>query len=420
MPNWSILETMFDLDSAINKAVRACRGNFNGDAAVEKAVAELLSEKTPVARKKRVLVCLGVLTGEVFIGPQTLHLDIVGVCNINCIYCRDHSPWVTEREKWREMEMPFDLIERLIDEGVKMGASCVPFLGAGEPFMHSRYFDIIKKVKSTPLEFEVFTNGLLFDDAAIELFHDAKAGRLHFSISAANNEVYKKYRPNLGGEPYTKIEKTIEKLVKARKSGLRLIVVHVLNSLNFHQVIPMMERAVALGVDEVQYKLTEMGDFNRSLLLTPEMLHSIELELKHAKHLAGKAGVDLHDNIDFQLEQVSAQTGNYAEGLFDKIGCHIGWDLVRIRRDGEISFCCALKFMDRIDKKSLSEYWHGELMTKARIAARGFPVGKNLEYAPGQKLRDKQCDYCYNYISNIHSHKELGDLGLISPVDKNR
>ena len=59
-------------------------------------------------------------------------------------------------------------------------------------------------------------------------------------------------------------------------------------------------------------------------------------------------------------------------------------------------------------------------MEKSRIAGRGFPAGRNLEFAPGQMLKDKQCDYCYNYILNLHSHNDLCDLGLAELVDKNR
>lgn len=411
---------MFDLEGAIQKARQICLKRFTGEPAVENIFSLLDDPAVLLRQKKRLLAHLGVITGEVFIGPAVVHLDIVGICNLNCIFCRDHSPRVTHREKWREKEMPFALISRLMDEAVEIGAVKMPFLGAGEPFLHTRFPEIIEKVKKTPLEFEVFTNGLLCEGPYADLFLDADKGRVHFSIGAATEETYNKFRPHKKGSLLPKIEQNISYLSQKRTSNLTLIIVHVINNMNFHEVIPMMERAIALGVEEVQYKLTEIGDFSGDLRLTPEQLHSLELELRHAKNLAGQAGVDLHDNIDFQLQEVNPQTGNYAEGLYDKMGCHIGWELVRIRRDGQISFCCALKFLDTINDNSLVDYWYGPRMKAARLAARGFPVGQNFEIGDGQMLKDPECDYCYNYIANFHSENELCALGLMPILEKAR
>ena len=411
---------MFDVSEAAAKATEHCRTRLGSHEAVARVLAELNDAATPLPRKKRLLVNLGIVAGEPFIGPQTIHLDIIGICNLNCLYCRDHSPLVTDREPWREMEMPFELISDLIDEGLTLGTSVIPFLGAGEPLMHTRFSDIIRKIKGTPMQFEIFTNGLLFTPEVLDLFTDAHRGRLHFSLSAVDEATYKKYRPGLSGEPLATIESNIRHLVTHREPGLRLIVVHVMNNLNSSQTVPMMERAIELGVDEIQYKLTEYGGFSQGMRLSVQELASIEDELRHVKNLAAQTGVDVHDNIDFQLAHVNPATGNYAEGLFDELGCHLGWELVRIRRDGEISFCCALKFLDHLEGKKLSDYWYGPRMRAARLAARGFPRGKNLEIPGGQMLKDHQCDYCYNYIFNFHSRDELTDLGLLSLVEAER
>ena len=411
---------MFDLKKAAEKASAICREKFPQQPAVAGAIAMLDDPDVSIEHKKRLLVNLGILAGQAFIGPQVLHLDIVGVCNLNCIYCRDHSPWRTDRETWREMEMPFDLISGLVDEGVELGTSVIPLLGAGEPLMHSRFADIVVKIKSVDLGFEIFTNGVLFEKPLLDLFLDARRARLHFSISAADDETYRKFRPGVPGELLPRIERNIRYLTEHRQPGLKVIVVHVLNKVNSSQTIPMMEKAIEMGVDEVQYKLTEYQPYTREIQLSDEEIHSIADELQYVKRIAHEAGVQIHDNIDIQLQKVNADSGNYAEKVFDDLGCHIGWDLVRVRRDGEVSFCCALKFLDHLKNTMLTDYWYGEKLQAARLAARGFPVGKNLEIPEGQKLFDHQCDYCYNYIFNFHSRDELAELKLLELVDTMR
>jgi MoaA/NifB/PqqE/SkfB family radical SAM enzyme len=411
---------MFDLETAIAHATEHCLARFSGVDAVERVVGRLNLPEASVEEKKRILVNLGILTGEIFIGPQVVHLDIVGTCNLDCIYCRDHSPWVTDRESWRDMEMDFGLFERLVDETVALGGSMMPLLGAGEPLMHTRFVDVVSKIKAAPLGFEVFTNGLLFNEKTIELFKDADRGRLSFSISGADEATYKFFRPKLKGSPLAKIEQTIRTLAQERTGGLVLIAVHVINNANYTQIVPMMERAIELGMNEVEFKLTEYAGFSGSLKLTPEQYHQVYLSVQEAKKLAEAAGVNIHDNIDYQLQHINPETGNYAENLYRKMGCHIGWDFVRVRRDGLSSFCCALKFMEDLTRTTLAEYWYSEKLKNARLASRDFPNGVNFEYAPGEMLFDEQCDYCYNYIFNFHSDKELTDLGLLPLVRESR
>lgn len=409
---------MFDMDHAIKKASKACRNLFPKEQALEKVLVHLESKEPSAEKKARLLVLLGMVTGQVFIGPQSLLLDIVGTCNLNCIFCRDHSPMINNRENWRDMEMPFELASRLMDQGADLGVSLILLLGAGEPLLHSRYPDLVKQVKALPVKFETFTNGLLMDGKLGDLFLDAHRGRVHFSVSAANEEIYRKFRPHMPKGLYPKIEKSIRYLTQNREPGLKVILVHVINNMNFDQVIPMIERAIDLGVDEVQYKMTELNEIGPSLKLSSEQVHSLELEMKHVRHLAAKAGVDVHDNIDFQFENYNPQSGNYAENLYDDMGCNMGWELVRVRRDGEVSFCCGLKFIDNISNKSLVDYWRGPYLEKARNIAKGFFKGKNMKLPDGQMLRDSQCDYCYNYISNFHTRDELDQLGLLPLIEK--
>ncbi len=404
---------MFDLDQHIRRAVEIADEKMRGEAAWNRIRARLLSADISDREKKRLLVLLGSAVGEALIGPQMVLADITGRCNANCIFCRDHSPRVTDREAWRDMEMPPELLFRLIDQAEDMGCEKMPILAAGEPTLYSAFGEVVGRLAESPMSFEVFTNGLAFKNGALDKLAKAKNASVYFSVSAATNETFLAYRPKMSGDLLGKIDDHIKALISARPAGgktPRVIIVNVINNGNFREVIPMMEKAIALGVDEAQYKLTEISDINRDLILRPEQLHCLRLEMMHVKNLAGAAGVDVQDNFDHQLDLVNPQSGDYSEGLFDKIPCRVGYEFVRVRRDGAISFCCGLKFFANLNDVNLKDHWYGEGMARARRTAFDFPKGANMKIPDGGMLRDDQCDYCYNYILNLHADSEWQKL----------
>jgi MoaA/NifB/PqqE/SkfB family radical SAM enzyme len=413
---------MFDLGEHIRRAIEICDEKMPDSAAWQRARAELLSTQSTERRQKRLLTLCGAEAGQALIGPQMVLADITGRCNASCVFCRDHSPRVTDREPWRNMEMPPELLFRLIDEAEELGCEKMPILAAGEPTLYSRFNEVIERLSQSPMTFEVFTNGLVMKKGALDLLAKAKNGVVYFSVSAATNATFLTQRPGMKGDLLKQIEDNIKALVLARAPGEstpRVILVNVIGSGNFREVIPMMEMAIGLGADEVQYKLTEISDINRDLILRSEQLHCLQLEMRHVKNLAGAEGVDVQDNFDHQLKLLNPQSGDYSEGLFDKIPCRVGYEFVRVRRDGAISFCCGLKFIHNLNEMSLADHWHSSVMRKARRTAVDFPHGANMEIPDGGRLRDEQCDYCYNYILNLHAEQEWNEL-TGSAVDKTR
>ena len=402
---------MNDLDRAAARARQLTEKKFPGDPGVGDLLAVAANRETARDERAAALRLLGALVGEALVGPRIVHLDIVGACNSNCIYCRDHSPYINDREPWRAMEMPYELAARLIDEAVALGAEIIPVVGAGENLLHSRFFDLVNLLKTKPLRFEVFTNGLDWDDAAIDLFAEADNALVAFSLSACTAETWAAFRPEAAPESFARIERTMRRLIARRRAGMKVAVVHVLNKLNVREVLPLVRHAIDLGADELQFKLTEINEAARSLKLDAPEIESIRLELREARRLAALAGVDIHDNIEFQLEHLDPETGLYTVGLYDELPCHAGFEMIRVRRDGQISFCCGLKFLSDAREVSLAEHWLGDEMRACRAAALAMPRGANRRLPDGGLLRDPQCDYCYNYILNVHAQRRAQAAG---------
>ncbi|MCZ7583743.1 MAG: hypothetical protein M5R36_10630 [Deltaproteobacteria bacterium] len=304
--------------------------------------------------------------------------------------------------------MDAKLLFRLIDEAEELGCEKIPLVGAGEPTLHTAFPRVIERFIESPMSFEVFSNAITLRDRDRDLLARAERGRLYFSVSAAKNETFLAQRPGMTGDLLARVENNVQAMVEARqgKRAPWIIIVNVINAGNFREVIPMMEQAIRLGVDEVQYKLTEIADFSPDLILSREQLQCLDLEMRHVKNLARAAGVDVQDNLDVQLKWVNPKNGNYVDGLFDRLPCRVGYEFARVRRDGLVSFCCGLKFFHNLHQMSLADHWWSAEMNHARRVAVRFPQGRNLLLPDGGLLRDEQCDYCYNYILNVHAEEQ--------------
>jgi len=391
---------MLDLIRALARADELIAERFADENAVRALLRAAADESRSPDQRRADLRLLGAIFGEALLGPRIVHLDIVGQCNANCVYCRDHSPYITDREPWRLMEMPYETASRLIDEAEKIGAELMPIVGAGENLLHTRFTDLVEQLKTKPFRFEIFTNGLLWTDELIDRLAAADNAMIVFSLSAASAKNWAAYRPEMSPALFDKIEETIRKLVERRVDGMRVGIVHVLNKKNVREVLPMIRHAIDLGVDEVEYKLTEINEASLPLKPGVKEIESIGLELLEARRLASLAGVDIHDNIEVQLDVTDIDSGLYTKGLYDRLPCLAGYEMIRVRRDGQVSFCCALKFYADVNKRSLKDIWYGEPLRSLRRTAVAFPDGANAELPDGSHLRDEQCDYCYNYILN--------------------
>lgn len=94
--------------------------------------------------------------GVVF--PPFLFISLTSRCNLRCQGC-----WVVGADPPAELSMA-DL-DRLIEAGKRNGSHFFGLLG-GEPTLHPQLFDVLRR--HSDCYFQLFSNGLLLDDAAAE------------------------------------------------------------------------------------------------------------------------------------------------------------------------------------------------------------------------------------------------------------
>jgi MoaA/NifB/PqqE/SkfB family radical SAM enzyme len=407
---------LHNADQVLVEWLHDLRNDLNGTGIeVEAPSLELMSILRTVARaadphnSNELLRLLGALTGGVFVGPATFHLDVANACNVNCKYCWFHSPLSKNRKdaadfdaQWRSQMVEWEVFTTIIDDLHALGTNeDVLLSGKGEPLLHPRCIDMIHYVKSREMGLTLFSNGLLVREAAREALVEAGADLLYVSLSSASPAVYEAVHPGHEGSELDEVLRNIEalgNLKQQRNSQVpRVMMVDVLCRLNAEEALRFYEQARSLGAEHVRFQLIHVQDYNQELALLPEQIEPLREAIAEAQRRADAGGPSIVPNIHYQLETVDPATGKWGHARTPDEGCYVGWNFSRSWTNGDISFCCSPKVVDKVGSKRLTTIWQGQEYGSFRQAARDLESNADMTFKNGAPLLGDHCSGCPNY-----------------------
>lgn len=379
---------------------------------------------------------LGALTGGVFRGPQTFHLDVANACNVNCIYCWFHSPLSADREDaaafdaaWRSEMVPWPVFAGLVDDLAALDArEDVLLSGKGEPLLHPRCLDMVAYIKERGLGCTLFSNGVLVRRAAREAIVERGLDLLYVSLSAASPEVYEAIHPGHDGvAELTEVTENIAALTelkgRAGRSTPRVMMVDVLNRLNAHEALAFYEQAASLGAEHVRFQLQHVQPYNRELRLLESQVGPLRHAIAECHRREAEGGPSIVPNIDWQLETLDVGTGNWGHDRLPGEGCYVGWSFSRSWTNGDVSFCCSPKVIDNLHARSFKEIWQGPRYAAFRNAARDLEKNGDMTFENGARLLGDHCVGCPNY-EGVGKHaddlRRFGLLRFVRAADRDR
>jgi len=123
--------------------------------------------------------------------PLFLDIEVTSACNLKCPFCA-----TTYRgNKIKKGFMKFELLKKIIDEGMDLGLYGCKFNIRGEPLLHIEIDKFVKYAKDKGLIDVYFnTNAQLLDLEMSEKLIDAGLDRVSVSIEGYTKDVYEKYR----------------------------------------------------------------------------------------------------------------------------------------------------------------------------------------------------------------------------------
>ncbi len=360
---------------------------------------------------------LGTIFEEAFIGPQVIVLDPFHRCNIKCAHCFVHNPLIHHQPEFLGRKMDLQRFKEIVDDAAELKTECMILQGDGEPLLHPDFMKMIEYVQLKGVKPLFFTNGSLLTREIAEKIIEHEVREIYCSFPAGSAETYSKVC--LESKPSDLFQRTVENMKtlmdlkkKSGKQFPRLIMTHVLHTMNYHELIPMAKTDAYIGTDAARFYLIRIDDNNKHLQLNEEQLAAMKRDLPEAEEIFKKAGIDFVSNIKFQFENYDKETGAWSKDVFLKEGCLIGWMFCLIPAPGDLSMCCHLRTMGYLKEKRLKDIWQSDYYRQKRIEAKFLSKNTHVSCLNGVKLYDEHCDHCDNHQNLLNMVKDLKEFGL--------
>lgn len=325
----------------------------------------------------------GYLEQRVRVGPETVHVDVTNVCNLDCVTCWNYAPTLDEPKPvgWKRQRIDPEVFLRVLAEVADAGAERIVLSGGGEPFTHPDMVRFIRAVKARGLRLTVITNGTLcdFDEVA-----GLGVDQLLLNVASGSPETYVAYHPNQPKETFQRLVEGCRRLRGVTAVNL----VQVINGLTAHEVVAMVELASSVGA-RVSFKVGDLPRGTLQFALTAAQRQWLLDEglpeaRKQAKHLGVRHNLDAFER---QLSGVKEA----------QPPCFAGYLYSRIAVDGRVFFCCA-----HLDAGHLSEGSFAEVWKSPRYDALRQTLHRGGTFAA--------CQRCGKHDLNVAAERELEAL----------
>lgn len=285
----------------------------------------------------------GYLEQKVRVGPETVHVDVTNVCNLDCVTCWNYAATLDTPKPvaWKRQRIEPEVFFRVLNEVAEAGAERVVLSGGGEPFTHPEMPRFVRAVKHRRLRLTVITNGTLCDfDELATLGVD----QLLLNVASGSPETYVAYHPNQPKETFHRLVEGCRRLRGVTAVNL----VQVINGLTAHEVVAMVELASDVGA-RVSFKVGDLPKGTQHFALTDAQRRGLlEEGLPAARKRAKQLGVRHNlDAFERQLRGVKEQ----------QPPCFAGYLYSRVSVDGRVFFCCAHLEAGHLAEGSFSQVW---------------------------------------------------------------
>lgn len=340
---------------------------------------------------------MGFFNGKkAYASPSILQIDLINSCNLDCIACWCHSPYLkteTMSVQEKKIRLPLKKIKETIDYLAPLGLREVQISGAGEPFMHPEIMDIIKLVKSYDLKLNIITNFTMMDESTIKQLVELKVDYITASVWAGTEKKYAALHPNQSGNMLHHIGEMLKLLhhLKKNKNLPQVKIYNVISAVNCSELDKMLDFAINTKVDFMEFTVVDIIEGATDFLKLQKEHVSVLLEqkkiLKERIDYPDAPGISHLDNLQEQKHvDEFTEFGRYMKNTLPQGFCFDGKNKIVTCPEGEKSiewFCdefgeCAFFF--RFDKtkcnscqrKSVCPAGHGDCVKEEFLSITGF------------------------------------------------
>ncbi|MBF0369098.1 MAG: radical SAM protein [Magnetococcales bacterium] len=282
--------------------------------------------------------------------PSHVLIELTTRCNLRCKWCNQNDPdW---REKFGNLEMPFEKLEKIIPQ--LKGSQVLLLYNIGEPLLYKRIPEAIALAKRTIPTVRITTNGLLLTEKKARLLSEAGLTQLNVSIDSPLPEIMERIR----GADLGKIEKNLTTFGESCQVPVQ--VWSVISESNHRSLMDLPQWAARFpAIKSLQFQL-QNG------------VHTVEAT--GLPPLKSRESFDqLRDQVLKQCQILGLETNIghlpfYPEGFHSRQAqgiCKAPFtQLVAINVHGKLNPCCSYGTMDLGDvvSEGFQQVWNGPKM----------------------------------------------------------
>ena len=391
-------------------------------------ILQVLDKPVPSQDFPAFLRSLGATVESVFIGPKRVLLDISYGCNLDCVYCRRHSPLNPgdpEKAKPEKQEsyMTLNHIQGILKDAYDLMVEEFLLVGGGEPTINPEFKEIIRAVKAHGFGLNFSTNGLALKPDLVDVILEIGVDNMTVSVSGVTPKSYKATHPSKNKRIFDMLFRNFDYLNYRRRKMVQetqkefvkpfCIFLHVLTTDNYHEVVDMALMGAEYGFDTIWFKLVHPSEWSRHLCLNSDQAEQVKAQIKAVKKLAPRLKIKIDDYMDQEIDHLS-DDGTWSGYFHDKKRCFVGWNFAYIDLSKDYSFCCGDKIVGLHQSfTGFYDFWVSSQYKKARHCAKNINYGaKNIPTYNGGAIIDDFCKACDNTNFNEEMELDISRFGL--------
>lgn len=322
--------------------------------------------------------------------PFSVLFELTSRCNFNCIHCYLQNCHISQ-------QLPFAEIKEILDILFENGILFLTFTG-GEVFSRTDFLDIYIYAKKRGFFVEIFTNGYLINDNAINLFKEYPPLLVDVSLYGACEETYSRVTGVSGA-----FEKVIENCKKMQEAGVRVSLKTPVIKPTYEDLRAMRDLADSLGIQFVYtFEISPTIDRDTSPVDQQVPLRTI---LKHEFQ-------NYYDQVQDGTRALGEKNHEEIEALKKNpcvYACNVALNSFVIDYKGNMCPCMKLRHKgEKLTKDNYSVLWDKFSIFSKKIASRNY---KCLA-CPSRYY----CDVCPAEMDLIYGDEEYRDNDLCKPA----
>ncbi len=239
--------------------------------------------------------------------PRYLDVELTNLCNFRCRFC----PTGTKSIQRLKGNMPEAVADALVENIRKFHIPGVRFIRWGEPTMHPKYLEIMKRVKEAGAAIHINTNGALLDEAQIKQLIEMETDSIKFSFQGADEGTYNEMRE--GGD-YAHLLDVIKQMYHLRGS----------RSYPYIQISTTLTGETA---EQIENFKQDVGDYCDYYNIGYTMLHHLNVD---------NMKIDEKEKEKIRkLQQQEKMKHVYLEV------CSEAFDKLSVNWNGDVTLCCS-------------------------------------------------------------------------------